>query len=323
MKKKFKFLKNQSTTITEYWKYDLINNKKISLYLKILVKKIINFFLNNIGLSIVKTNYLFKIEQQSYTKNYKILKIRNENICSFLISYFSNFGVHLKRKFLIQTIKNYEKIFHSNLINNLNLNGGMGFNNGLILFCVTSYLNPKVLIESGVWRGFTTMLLDEATTDDAKILCFDINLSRIEYKSKKATYYSTDIEDASKINFQNIDFAFFDDHVSHYDRLKFCLLNKINAVVLDDDIALTQIHSDGWPPIPTTSMIYNYNKIPKKFTWYSHDRLASANINSLRVKDIIKYFNYIPLPSLIKFTGYQDSSFTSLLIKKSTLLNTE
>ena len=317
MKKKFKFLKNQSTTITQYWKYDLINNKKANLNLKKLVKKLINFFLNNVGLSVVKTNSSFKIEQHSLTKNYKILKIRNENICSFLISYFSNFGINFKRKFLMQAIKNYEKIFRSNLVNNLNLNGGMGFNNGLILFLVISYLNPKIMIESGVWRGFTTMLLDEATADDAKILCFDINLSRIEYKPKKATYYSSDIEETSKINFHNIDLAFFDDHVSHYDRLRFCLLNKINAVVLDDDIQLTQIHSDGWPPIPTASMIYDYSKIPKKFDWYSHDKLASANINSLRVNDIINYYNYIPLPSLIKFTGYQDSSFTSLLLKKT------
>jgi hypothetical protein len=316
MKNKYKFLKNNTATLTKYWNYRLINNNKKKFIILEFLKRLLNFFLKYIGLFVIETIYLHKIDQYRYTSNYKILKIRNKNICLFLISYFSNFGVNFKINSLRESIKNYEKIFRSDQIKNFNLNGGMGFNNGLILFCIVSYLNPKVLIESGVFRGFTTVLLDKATADEAEILCFDINLSRNEYKSKKTKHYNLDIEETPKINFQKVDFALFDDHVSHYDRLKFCLLNKINAVILDDDVGLTQVHSDGWPPLPTASMIYNYNKIPKKFNWYSYDQKGSANITSLRVNDIINYYNYIPLPSLSKFTGYKDSSFTSLLLRK-------
>ena len=314
MKKKYKFLKNNFSTETKYWNYSLIN-KKSFIILKFL-KRLLNFFLKYIGLFVIETIYLHKIDQYRYTSNFKILKIRNENICLFLISYFSNYGVNFKINSLRESIKNYEKIFRSDRINNFNLNGGMGYNNGLILFCVVSYLNPKVLIESGVFRGFTTMLLDKATADDAEILCFDINLSANVYKSKKTKYYNLDIEENSKVNFQKVDFALFDDHVSHYDRLKFCLFNKINAIILDDDVGLTQVHSDGWPPIPTASMIYNYSKIPKKFNWYSYNQVGSANISSLKVNDIINFYKYIPLPSLNNFTGYKDSSFSSLLLRK-------
>lgn len=316
MKKKYKFLKNNTATLTKYWNYRLINKDKNSFIILNFLKRLLNFFLKYIGLTVIEGNFFNKIDQYRYTSNYKILKIRNENICLFLISYFSNFGLNFKMNSLRKSIMNYEKIFRSDLIKNFNLNGGMGFNNGLILFCIVSYLNPKVLIESGVFRGFTSVLLDKATTNDAKILCFDINLSRNQYKSKKIKYYNSDVEETAKINFQNVDFALFDDHVSHYDRLKFCLINKINAIILDDDVGLTQVHSDGWPPIPTASMIYNYSKIPKKFNWYSHDQTGSANITSLRVNHIINYYNYIPLPSLSEFTGYKDSSFTSLILRK-------
>ena len=319
MKKKYKFLKDKSVTITKYWHYNLTSNKKNNFIFNDLLKKIVKFFLNKFGLSIFKSNLLFRIEQRSYISSYKILKIRNENVCIFLTSYFSNFGINFKRKSLIQFIKNYQIIFCAYQKNNIDLNGGMGFNNGLILFCILSYLNPKVIIESGVWRGFTTKLIDKATSDDSKILCFDINLSRNKYKSKKTTYYERDITEISKINFQNVDLALFDDHVSHYDRIKFCLLNKIKAVILDDDVGLTQVHSDGWPPIPTASMIYNYNDTPKKFTWVSNNQMASANISGLKVNNIINYYNYIPFPCLNKFTGYKNSSFTTLLLNRSIL----
>ena len=58
-------------------------------------------------------------------------------------------------------------------------------------------------------------------------------------------------------------FCIFYDHVSIYDRLKFCLKNEIEIVVVDDDLSVSQVHSDPWPPIPTASMIYNYEKNPK------------------------------------------------------------
>ncbi|MDC0370951.1 hypothetical protein OAM86_03905, partial [Porticoccaceae bacterium] len=105
----------------------------------------------------------------------------------------------------------------------------------------------------------------EAISKDSKIYCFDINLTRTEFKSEKATYYERDLSLVDDINFGSVNFAFFDDHVSIYDRLQLCLQNKIEIVVVDDDVSLTQVHSDGWPPIPTASMVFNYDKIPKKF----------------------------------------------------------
>ena len=43
-----------------------------------------------------------------------------------------------------------------------------------------------------------------------------------------------------------------------YERLKICVESKIGIVILDDDVGLTQVHTDGSPAIPTASMIFNY-----------------------------------------------------------------
>ena len=93
-------------------------------------------------------------------------------------------------------------------------------------------------------------------------LCCDINLSRNEYITDKAIYYEKDITEVPEEAKLNFDLAFFDDHFSHYDRLLFCLENSIDSVILDDDVRIMTPHTDGWPPIPSASMIFNYEEIP-------------------------------------------------------------
>ena len=63
-------------------------------------------------------------------------------------------------------------------------------------------------------------------------------------------------------------------------------------------------------------MIYNYDVIPKKFDWICNGMLANADITGLKVDDICKFYNHIPFPQLAKYTGYKDTSFTSLLLKR-------
>ena len=192
----------------------------------------------------------------------------------------------------------------------------MGYNNGLILFILFSHFQPKVTIESRVWRGFTTYLIDKALPDDSKIYCFDIDLQKNEFHSKKATYIEKDITLFDELNLTTVDFAFFDDHVSIYDRLTLCFKNKIQIIIVDDDVSFTQVHTDGVPAVPTASMIFNYDKIPKKFSWVSKDKPFNLDISNLDIKNICDYYKYIPFPSLKEYTGFDNSSFTSLILKK-------
>ena len=60
----------------------------------------------------------------------------------------------------------------------------------------------------------------------------------------------------------------------------------------------------------------NYDKIPKKFSWIRNGIPAEADISGLKVDDICKFYRYIHFPQIAKYTGYQDTYFTSLLIKQ-------
>ncbi len=310
--------KNNSVTHTKYWSYSNFEKKRNSTFfskvIKFLKNLINNRFLNKFGFEIKRKQSSLRLEQRSHTDNTQILSLRNDQIANFLIKFGSSYGIRFEKQEILNSIKLYDGILKEKKISDLN--GGMGFNNGLFLFILFSHFQPKEVIESGVWRGFTTYLIDKAISKGSKIYCFDINLTRTEFKSEKATYYERDLSLVDDVDFSSVNFAFFDDHVSIYDRLQFCFRNKIEIVVVDDDVSLTQVHSDGWPPIPTASMLFNYDKIPKKFDWISNDISASADISGLKVDDICEFYSYIPFPKLKEYTGYTDTSFTSLLLKR-------
>ena len=97
--------------------------------------------------------------------------------------------------------------------------GGMGFNHAFATFCVARILAPSTIIESGVWMGQSTWVLEQACPD-AELVCIDPNPDMRSYTAKKATYRQ---EDFQQIDWSHTDTAdalcFFDDHQNAYQRL--------------------------------------------------------------------------------------------------------
>jgi len=58
--------------------------------------------------------------------------------------------------------------------------GGMGFNHSFALWKMLRVLNPDLVIESGIWKGHSTWLI-ETTLPNAKIISFDTNLTLRQY----------------------------------------------------------------------------------------------------------------------------------------------
>ncbi|RQW62315.1 hypothetical protein [Vibrio viridaestus] len=315
MEKSYRSLKGKSITITKYWWLKDFYCSNALFNINFIAKKIINDkFFSRVGLKIIKKGGDCRPEEVSYITDESLISLRNEKISNFLGDYFSSCGIDIDSKFCLPLIEYYDSIFRKGEVSNLN--GGMGYNNGLIFFILVSYFSPKSVIESGVWRGYTTLLLDGSTPSDCQLYCFDINLRNTEYRSTKAKYFESDINNIDNILFENFDFAFFDDHVSHYDRLCFCLKNNIKVVIMDDDVSIEQVHSDGWPPIPTAAMVFDYERIPHRFQWQTNGKCAEADIRNLEVKKIKDNYTHVRFPSLYQLTGYKDTSFTSVLVKK-------
>tara|TARA_B100000674_G_C37724308_1_gene861270 strand:- start:15 stop:833 length:819 start_codon:yes stop_codon:yes gene_type:complete len=133
---------------------------------------------------------------------------------------------------LIKSLDTFQKIYNSRPIKN-NV-GGMQFPHMFATYFILKKINPSFVIESGVFKGQSTWLI-EKTLPNSKILSIDIDLTNREYISKKAEYSNLDFKhhDFSNIPYDTL--VFFDDHVSHYERLMQAKFFNIKNIILEDN----------------------------------------------------------------------------------------
>ena len=111
---------------------------------------------------------------------------------------------------------------------------GMRFQHMFATFFILKKLNPSFIIESGVFRGQSTWLI-ENTLPNSEILSIDIDLSKREYISKKAKYSNIDFKNQDFSNIPNDTLVFLDDHVNHYERLQQAKFFNIKNIILEDN----------------------------------------------------------------------------------------
>jgi hypothetical protein len=107
------------------------------------------------------------------------------------------------------------------------------------LFCYLKIKKPKLIFESGVYRGQGTWLIRQ-TLPDSQIICIEPNLPGIYYRDTEAIYFNKDItsfeisEVISKFSSDEI-LIFFDDHQDFDKRLPFLIQNNIENIIFEDN----------------------------------------------------------------------------------------
>ena len=113
---------------------------------------------------------------------------------------------------------------------------GVKFPHMFGLYFFLNKIKPKFVVESGIYKGQTTWLI-EKTLPKAKILAIDINLESRTYisKSKNVKYSNIDF---SSHNFEKIpteSLVFFDDHQNFYKRLQEAYFFGFKHVIFEDN----------------------------------------------------------------------------------------
>lgn len=200
--------------------------------------------------------------------------------------------------------------------------GGMGFCHSFWVWHTIRKLNPRVIIESGVWRGHSTWLLEVASDPMAKIICLDpLPLTNLMYHSAspRVTYYVGDkFKDFAQMPWETIikknnvpnTLCFFDDHYGK-DRLFQAAKFGFKHMMFDDNYAMfggNQFNPRGndYAPkaalaLPSTSelrkqldtMIEVYDEMPPL--------LANTTDPTRNAWDDIKSFTQSPI-----FTKFDD-----------------
>lgn len=117
--------------------------------------------------------------------------------------------------------------------------GGMYFGNMFGLYYFLKKIKPKFIIESGVFKGQTSWLI-ENVLPNAKILSIDPDLSKRKYISKKIKYSKIDFKYQDFKNIPKNSLAFFDDHQNQVERLMQSKWFGIKNVIFDDNYPVSK-----------------------------------------------------------------------------------
>lgn len=118
--------------------------------------------------------------------------------------------------------------------------GGLNFYGMYSLWNILNMLKPKYVIESGVWMGCSTWIIDNVDSVE-KIICIDpLNENwypdNLLYLSKKAKYITIDFLEQK---FESLNLSesvvIFDDHQDILPRLLHCKKLGIQNIIMDDN----------------------------------------------------------------------------------------
>lgn len=134
----------------------------------------------------------------------------------------------------VQLLEEFHELYQTRPIRNND--GGQLAAQLFYSWFVAKKLQPKVIIESGVWKGQGTWAFEQACPN-AQLVCLDPYPKYFDgYVSKKAIYLH---QDFNTINWEKVDkettLCFFDDHQDAVARLKVCKKWNYKHVMFEDN----------------------------------------------------------------------------------------
>jgi hypothetical protein len=216
-----------------------------------------------------------------------------------------------KEHLLKSEIESFYRVYRKRpLVDNA---GGSGFHNSFWLFLLARLMRPNLIVESGVWKGHTTWLLEQACPD-ARICGFDINLGHLEYKDGKAEFYESDW---SQHTFGKVDpeksLCFFDCHVNHARRIIEAHERGFRHLLFDDNPPDYKLYSYRRPAFPTVDMVVNSRlRENQAISWYWQGTRQECRVDlaeAEKAKRMVK--RYFVLPDVGGATRYGGFSFLS------------
>lgn len=230
-------------------------------------------------------------------------------------------------------IKKFIELYKSRPIKNNK--GGMLFPHMFALYFILKKIKPELIIESGIYKGQSTWLI-EKTLPKSNIISIDTNLKSRIYISKKAHYSDIDFKFQNFSNIPKNTLVFFDDHVNHSERIKEVLYFNIKNIVLEDNYKKNSKKCDFYTinhayeksgfkhKVNITSYLktlFKFQKIILKKIFIKN-YYADFELNEIhnRIRD--RKINSVDYPNLKKIikTYYEFPSIVDLKLKRTKFL---
>jgi len=135
------------------------------------------------------------------------------------------------RKDLLESLDEFMELYKKRPI--VNNRGGMGAPHCFATYFMMKFLNKPFIIESGVWKGQSTWLI-ENICPNSKLLCIDPNLYYRQYISREAEYTKIDWKNLDIKNTKNT-LCFFDDHQNALERVQSAIKRGFKHLIFEDN----------------------------------------------------------------------------------------
>ena len=141
--------------------------------------------------------------------------------------------VPFSREEMVSTLEEFSSLYaHRPIKDNA---GGMRSPHMFLAWFALRALKPEAVIESGVWLGQGTWLIERACPN-ARLYCIDPHLDRIQYSSPRAVYFDHDFSTIDWNDLpKNETVLFFDDHQNAYERVKLAKWCGFKHLLFEDN----------------------------------------------------------------------------------------
>ena len=186
--------------------------------------------------------------------------------------------------------------------------GGGGFSAAMLLWATGRMLKPELVVESGVFRGFTTWVFRQASPQ-ARQYAFDISFAERQRVETGVEYHEHDwMSVPLQAPSGTSALIYFDDHVDQWRRIREAAARGFRYLVFDDSLPSTALHNDGWAAAPTVDMLFETDIADgEEIRWrtecgpfsYRYDAAQASATRALvrhhvRLPDLRFVFGYAP-----------------------------
>jgi TDG/mug DNA glycosylase family protein len=156
--------------------------------------------------------------------------------------------------------------------------GGTKFADSFWLYALGRLIAPEMIVESGVHRGHSSWLL-RLGSPRAAMHCFDVSFRSVVWRDADAAYHEDDWMTAD-LDAQGHALCYFDDHISHAQRVIEAHARGFRTLLFDDEFAAHHLHATGHPPLPTLAMIFDDAlEDGEEITWHRHGKPKSWTVD--------------------------------------------
>lgn len=194
--------------------------------------------------------------------------------------------------------------------------GGSGLNDSLWLYLMARLIDPALIVESGTWRGQSAWLLRQACPA-ARVVTFDVCVPEEgRCESAGVSYHLSDwMAEPLDVPPGQRALAFFDDHISHAQRLAEAAARGFRLALFDDNFAARHLHATGAPPVPTLAMLLDAQTPPGTvIEWQRNGKIYRYDDSVERrqaARDLVA--DHLTLPELASVTQHPPGSGMTLV----------